>query len=581
MLRLMIVVALCASFLLYLGYRWALPQPLPGISYNAEATKSLFDDGLALMKEVSQTGDVMAWFLKQNQKTGSPVSQIFLQPLGKPLIIVRDWRAARDVMLHRSRDFDRSSLMITYAEGLLDRQHFVLQTGPEWKQRRRLIDDTMSPVFLLGPVSQAVHENSLSWVELWRLKARLAEGRPFIAYYNIHFAILDTVLGFSFGPRFPHSAIRPQIKRLARMTQDELQGSPEVPKNTSSNTPIEFPEEPIDSGLRSILQLLDTLEDIKTSPFIPLKWWLIKRTSNFRNRRRMKNECILAEVKKAVETRTQYTNSGHEEQLPSLKDNRSPQFFSTMAVEKIWGLIVAGSDTLSTTFAWGVKLLADHPKVQDRLRKALYAAHIGAVEEIHHVPAGYVDATIEGLLRCGGPIPIGDRKALVDTTPLGYHIPKGTNVRLLHNGPGIQLPELEANKEKYSQGSEGRKATDQTIPGWDDEDVDLFKPERWLSAPADQPEQPASGAMNAEAAKSSSNPQAGPSIPFGLGLRGCFGRRLAYNIELRLLLTMLIWNFELLGCPEELSGYYGRLSFVNKPRNCYVRLKGLDYPARI
>jgi hypothetical protein len=97
MLRLTIAVALCASFVVYLGYRWALPKPLPGIPYNAEATKSLFGDGLSLMKEVSQTGDVMAWFLKQNQKTGSPVSQIFLQPLGKPLLIVRDWRAARDV----------------------------------------------------------------------------------------------------------------------------------------------------------------------------------------------------------------------------------------------------------------------------------------------------------------------------------------------------------------------------------------------------------------------------------------------------------------------------------------------------
>ncbi|KAI8633447.1 cytochrome P450 [Xylariaceae sp. FL1651] len=603
MLRLTIAVALCASFLVYLGYRWALPKPLPGIPYNAEATKSLFGDGLALMKEVSQTGDVMAWFLKQNQKTGSPVSQIFLQPLGKPLIIVRDWRAARDVMLHRSREFDRSSLMITYAEGLLDRQHFVLQTGPEWKQRRRLIDDTMSPVFLHGPVSQAVYENSLNWVKLWRLKARLADGRPFRAYYDIHFAILDTVLGFSFGSRFPHSATRPQIKRLARMTQDELRGSPEAPKSASSNTLIEFPEEPIDSGLRSMLELLDTLEEVKTSPFIPLKWWLIKRTSTFQNRKRMKNECILAEVKKAVESRTQYTKSRHEEQLPSLmccaaeaivdrearnaqKENRSPQFLSAMVVEEIWGLIVAGSDTLSTTFAWGVKLLADHPEVQDRLRKVLYATHVRAVEEkrlpsaeeIHHAPAGYLDATIEEMLRCGGPIPIGDREALIDTTLLGYHIPKGTNVRFLHNGPGIRLPELEANKDKYSQGSEGWKVTDQTIPGWDDEDVDLFKPERWFSAPADQPKQPSSDAVDAEAARSSFNPQAGPSIPFGLGLRGCFGRRLAY-IELKILLTMLIWNFELLKCPGELSGYSGRLSFVNKPRSCYVRLKALDCPA--
>ncbi|KAI0911987.1 cytochrome P450 [Ustulina deusta] len=504
--------------------------------------------------------------------------------------------------------FDFPSALARLLDGIqirLWRAHFVLKTGPEWKQRRRLIDDTMCPVFLHGPVSHTVYERSLSWVELWRLKTRLADGRPFKAYYGIHFAILDTVLGFSFGSRFPHSAIRPQIKRLARMTQEELQCSPGVPQDAASNTPIEFPEEPIDGGLRSMLQLLETLEEIKTAPFIPLRWWLVKRTSAYQNRKWAKKECILAEVKKAAEVRTQHTRASHEEQSSSLmrcaaevivdresrnaqKENRAPDFFSTMVVEEIWGLIVAGSDTLSTTFAWGVKLLTDHPEVHDRLRKALYAVHTRAVgekrlpfvEEIHRAPAGYVDATIEEMLRCGGPIPIGDREALVDTMLLGYHIPKGTNVRFLHNGLGIRLPELEANKHKYSQGSEGWKAMDRMIPGWDDEDVDLFKPERWLSGPADQPKQPASDAVNAEGAKLSFNPQAGPSIPFGLGVRGCFGRRLAY-IELKIPLTMLIWNFELLKCPEELSSYSGQLSFVNKPRNCFVRLKGLECPASI
>ncbi|KAI0431110.1 cytochrome P450 [Xylaria sp. FL1042] len=548
-----------------------------------EATRNLFGDGPALIKEVSKTGDMMAWFLKQNQDTGSAVSQIFLNPLGRPLVVVRDWRTARDVMLHRSREFDRSSLMSTYAEGLLDRQHFILKTGAEWKLRRRLIDDTMSPGFLNNAVSHTIYAHCLEWVELWNMKARLAAGRPFKAYYDIHYAILDTVLGFSFGPHFSRSATKPQIKRLARMSQ--------FPQDFAG-TPVDFPEDPIDDALRSMLQLLETLEEVKTSRFIPLKWWLVKRTSVFQNRKRLKNECILGEIKKAVDARIQNTRAGSiEDEKPSLtrcavavivdrearnaeRENRAPEFFSTMVVEEIWGLIVAGSDTLSTTFSWGVKLLADHPEAQDRLRTTLRALHARAieekrqptVEEILQAPADYLDATMEEILRCGGPIPIGDREAVVDTVLLGHRIPKGTNVRFLHNGPGMRLPELEENKKKY-----GKDSGDQSIPDWDDEDIDLFKPERWLSGPKQS-----AGTGGAEDwAHRTFNAQAGPSIPFGLGVRGCFGRRLAY-IEFRILLTMVIWNFELLKCPDELSSYAGQLSFVNKPRSCYVRLRSTN-----
>ncbi|KAI0190595.1 cytochrome P450 [Astrocystis sublimbata] len=502
-------------------------------------------------------------------------------------------------MLHRSREFDRSSLMITYAGGLLDDQHFVLKTGPEWKKRRRLIDDTMSPTFLHGPVSHIVYDKSQNWIKLWRLKSQVASGRPFKAYYDIHFAILDTVLGFSFGSEFPRSAMEPQLKRLARMAQ-EVQSSREIPHDGTRNIPIDFPEEPIDSSLRSMLQLLESLEKIKTAPYIPLKWWLVKRSAAYKNLWRMKNDCILTEVKKAVEARKQYTRASHaDEESSSLlscaaavivdkearnakKENRAPDFLSTMVVEEIWGLIVAGSDTLSTTFAWGVKLLADHPEIQDRLRKTLHAIHTRAIEEkrlpsadeIHHAPTGYVDATIEEMLRCGGPIPIGDREANFDTTLLGHHIPKGTNVRFLHNGPGVRLPELEANKHKYSQDPEASK----DMSGWDDEDIDLFKPERWLCRSTEELKQSAGDAVGADGAKRTFNPLAGPSIPFGLGIRGCFGKRLAY-IELKILLTMLIWNFELLKCPDDLSSYSGQLSFVNKPRNCYVRLRSIDHPA--
>jgi cytochrome P450 len=41
------------------------------------------------------------------------------------------------------------------------------------------------------------------------------------------------------------------------------------------------------------------------------------------------------------------------------------------------------------------------------------------------------------------------------------------------------------------------------------------------------------------------DPSAKPVLAFGLGLRGCFGKRLAY-VEIRILITLIIWNFELL-----------------------------------
>ncbi|KAJ8131111.1 hypothetical protein O1611_g2515 [Lasiodiplodia mahajangana] len=598
MLPSMIIVAIGLALFLYAGYRWALPKPLPGIPYNVEATKSLLGDAPALRREVSKTGDLVAWFLKQNQKAGSPISQIFLQPLGGPYILVSDWRTARDVMLHRTREFDRSSLMYTYFEGLLGRQHFILKTGPEWKLHRRVVDDTMSPAFLNNMASHTIYARSLDWVELWNIKARLAAGRPFKASQDIHYAVLDTVLGFSFGSQFPRSATKPQIERLARITPETLGRLSTTQAIAESDTVIDFPEDPIDEGLKSMLELLETLEEVKTAPSVALKWWFVKKTPAYRYRTQMKDECIRTEIKKAVDARNRH---GHDsiqaDENPSWmrcavaiivdrearnarREGRAPDFFSTVVMEEIWGFLVAGTDTTSSVLAWSVKQLADHPKAQGRLRKALQTTYAKAiaesrlpsVEEIIQTPAPYLDATMEEILRCGGTIPIGDREAIVDTILLGHHIPKGTKVRFLHNGPGIRRPELEINEKKYGNGLKDPNGMEKTIPGWDSEDVDLFRPERWLSGS----KKSVSGEDDTEWADLAFDAQAGPSIPFGLGIRGCFGRRLAY-MEFRILLTMVIWNFELLKCPEELSSYAGQLAFVHKPRNCFVRLRKVNY----
>jgi cytochrome P450 len=84
--------------------------------------------------------------------------------------------------------------------------------------------------------------------------------------------------------------------------------------------------------------------------------------------------------------------------------------------------------------------------------------------------------------------------------------------------------------------------------------MDAFRPERWLDESGDF------------------DSQAGPTIPFGLGTRGCYGRRLAY-LEMRIVITLLIWNFELQSCPKEVSSYDTKETLTLKPQQCYVRLR--------
>lgn len=61
-------------------------------------------------------------------------------------------------------------------------------------------------------------------------------------------------------------------------------------------------------------------------------------------------------------------------------------------------------------------------------------------------------------------------------------------------------------------------------------------------------------------------------MQFGGGLRGCFGKKLAY-LEIRTLLVLLVWSFELQQVPEGLRGYEAVDVLTHKPRKCYLRVE--------
>lgn len=232
----------------------------------------------------------------------------------------------------------------------------------------------------------------------------------------------------------------------------------------------------------------------------------------------------------------------------------------------MFGFVITGHDTTTTTILWGLKFLADHQRPQRHLRLVLQTYFDLAkaqnrdpsVQEIIHTSIPYLDAVIEEILRCATTIPCIDRQATADTNVLGHHIPKGTTMFILGSGPSIKSPALRIAESLRSKSCQEARREGRYRSEWDPEDVGAFRPERWLVSTVD--------------GKDEVNREAGPSLPFSLGTRSCYGKRLAY-IQLRIFVVLIVWNFELLPCPPELSGYGATIDVTFKPKQCYVRLR--------
>jgi hypothetical protein len=139
----------CSSVLLYLGYRWALPKPIPGVPYNLDSANSILGDLPAMLKQLSATGQIFPWTTAQNTKLNSPIVQVFTRPLMKPWVIITDFKESQDILLRRTKEFDRSDFLGDVFLGLIPDMHISMKsTDNKFKRNRHLIKDLMTPGFL-------------------------------------------------------------------------------------------------------------------------------------------------------------------------------------------------------------------------------------------------------------------------------------------------------------------------------------------------------------------------------------------------------------------------------------------------
>ncbi|XP_037136763.1 sterol 26-hydroxylase, mitochondrial [Syngnathus acus] len=177
-----------------------------------------------------------------------------------------------------------------------------------------------------------------------------------------------------------------------------------------------------------------------------------------------------------------------------------------MDIKDVYGsiaeLLLAGVDTTSNTLTWTLHLLSRYPQIQEKLHKEVSelktADGTPSAEDFARLP--YLRAVIKEALRMYPVVPLNARVMTEKSLDLdGYHFPPNTVFTFCHYA-------ISHDEENFPEPF-------------------TFKPDRWLRDGRERP-------------------NAFSSIPFGFGVRGCVGRRIA-ELEMHLLVFQIIRTFEM------------------------------------
>ena len=87
--------AVVVGLALLLGFtlwRAALPQPLPGIPYSRKSAKRILGDLPDMTRLKDSEGGFLAFMGSRCEELRSPIVQVFVKPMSRPFIVVRDSR---------------------------------------------------------------------------------------------------------------------------------------------------------------------------------------------------------------------------------------------------------------------------------------------------------------------------------------------------------------------------------------------------------------------------------------------------------------------------------------------------------
>ena len=334
-----LALVLAGTAFLYLVYRALLPRPIPGIAHHKSSANSLFGDIPSMIRYTTSTNEVISWFADQCVALQSPIIQLFIRPLGRPMVFIADWRESQDILMRRTREFDRSDFFGEVLLGLLPKAFISMQTNDTFRHQRRLLANTMSPAFLNQVAAPRVYGAALDLVELWRLKTRLARNHPFHAPPDIHHMTLDAIWAATFGETV--GTTKTQVNLLSSLDKLEIASSNE-------DKAAEFPKAPVPPEFEAIVVMTDSLDNAIGSPLPAWHHWFIRQTASYRDAKRLKDRTFDDYFKNArrsfsddpddqKDVRSAVENVLQREAIAARKQGRTPQYVSLKPNEEDGG----------------------------------------------------------------------------------------------------------------------------------------------------------------------------------------------------------------------------------------------------
>lgn len=282
---------LIAAFaVLSLGYylfSLLYPKPLPGIPFQIDAAKKPLGDIAELKRAGKETRETSMGMFEVARRLGVPVCQLLLTSFTTPLIVVNDYRESEDILLRRQREFDRSLLTTHVFEQVIPRATLSQLTTPDLKARKRQWSDVMNADFLRRVVAPNIHLAAVDLVDLWKVKATQAGGKPFNVEKDFMHTALDAIWVAILGSKL--GVVRREIEKLDPTVEQNR--DPEHTRRLETakmvEDTMEFANEVVNKGLGAV--------------WPGLTYFFIRRSSEYKRFMRFRDHEIRRLMCEAVE----------------------------------------------------------------------------------------------------------------------------------------------------------------------------------------------------------------------------------------------------------------------------------------